>query len=300
MKLPFFKRKNNEGDDLSSYLTSIIRNAVELERREVTAEPPLGTSKIGGNPHLPADFVWPCYEGEDCEDVRENRPLSFIAQIDLAAITPYDREHLLPTSGYLYFFYDVISQRWGFDPDDEGCARVYYFDVPADQLVVTDLPEDLAPEARVPLSTVNFRTMNELPSYEEFIERTDKKRFGEAFNWDLYDETAEGLIEMMDCSPEEVCKLLGYADLIQGSMLEEIAMVTSGRNCGSADAYRGRTDAQKAADRAASLEWVLLAQFGTLSDEVMFGDCGCIYFYIRKEDLSARRFDRVWLCLQCG
>ncbi len=32
----------------------------------------------------------------------------------------------------------------------------------------------------------------------------------------------------------------------------------------------------------------------------MFGDCGCIYFYIRKEDLAARRFDRVHLCLQCG
>lgn len=29
----------------------------------------------------------------------------------------------------------------------------------------------------------------------------------------------------------------------------------------------------------------------------MFGDCGHIYFYITKEDLAARRFDRVWLIL---
>ena len=33
--------------------------------------------------------------------------------------------------------------------------------------------------------------------------------------------------------------------------------------------------------------------------ELMFGDCGHIYFYITKEDLAARRFDRVWLILQC-
>ena len=30
-----------------------------------------------------------------------------------------------------------------------------------------------------------------------------------------------------------------------------------------------------------------------------FGDCGSIYFYIRKDDLAARRFERAWLILQC-
>ena len=32
----------------------------------------------------------------------------------------------------------------------------------------------------------------------------------------------------------------------------------------------------------------------------MFGDCGMLYFYIRKEDLAARRFDNVHFVLQCG
>ncbi|MGN0700170.1 MAG: DUF1963 domain-containing protein [Oscillospiraceae bacterium] len=32
----------------------------------------------------------------------------------------------------------------------------------------------------------------------------------------------------------------------------------------------------------------------------MFGDCGHIYFWIRKADLAARNFDNVWLILQCG
>ena len=43
----------------------------------------------------------------------------------------------------------------------------------------------------------------------------------------------------------------------------------------------------------------LLAQFGTIDDRIMFGDCGCVYYYIRKQDLENCDFSRVWLMLQC-
>ncbi|MCI6583120.1 MAG: YwqG family protein [Oscillospiraceae bacterium] len=46
---------------------------------------------------------------------------------------------------------------------------------------------------------------------------------------------------------------------------------------------------------------------GTVTDEdndydyeLMFGDCGHIYFWIRKSDLKNRDFDNIWLVLQCG
>ena len=32
----------------------------------------------------------------------------------------------------------------------------------------------------------------------------------------------------------------------------------------------------------------------------MLGDVGNLYFYIRKQDLAERNFDKVWLVLQCG
>lgn len=32
---------------------------------------------------------------------------------------------------------------------------------------------------------------------------------------------------------------------------------------------------------------------------IMFGDYGCLYFFIPREDLLARRFDRVWMQMQC-
>ena len=34
--------------------------------------------------------------------------------------------------------------------------------------------------------------------------------------------------------------------------------------------------------------------------EYMFCDCGHIYFWIRKQDLKNKNFDRIWLILQCG
>ena len=51
-------------------------------------------------------------------------------------------------------------------------------------------------------------------------------------------------------------------------------------------------------------EWRLLFQLDTVESaednfELMFGDCGRLYFCIRKEDLLARRFDQIWLILQC-
>ena len=49
------------------------------------------------------------------------------------------------------------------------------------------------------------------------------------------------------------------------------------------------------------LDWCLLAQFE--SDEaskMVWGDGGRVYFWIRKVDLAARRFDKVVLQAQCG
>jgi len=33
---------------------------------------------------------------------------------------------------------------------------------------------------------------------------------------------------------------------------------------------------------------------------MMWGDMGMLYFWIRAEDLAARRFERVWMILQCS
>lgn len=46
---------------------------------------------------------------------------------------------------------------------------------------------------------------------------------------------------------------------------------------------------------------MLLLQLDSDQDaNLMWGDAGLLYFWIRTEDLVAGRFDRVWMTLQCG
>ena len=49
-------------------------------------------------------------------------------------------------------------------------------------------------------------------------------------------------------------------------------------------------------------DWILLLQLTTLETgdwQWMWGDCGMLYFYIKKQDLAAKRFENTWYALQC-
>ena len=72
------------------------------------------SSRLGGSPDLPSSIEWPR---------KGNAPLSFIAQVNLADVAPYEAEGLLPRDGLLSFFYDAVEQEaWEFDPADHGSA----------------------------------------------------------------------------------------------------------------------------------------------------------------------------------
>ena len=95
-------------------------------------------------------------------------------------------------------------------------------------------------------------------------------------------------------------KLLGYPDIIQNSMEEECAAVTRGINMGGI----GYLYLKKYHDeiKKASKDWILLFQMDTIESddyELMFGDCGHLYFWIKKEDLANKNFENIWLILQC-
>jgi uncharacterized protein YwqG len=52
---------------------------------------------------------------------------------------------------------------------------------------------------------------------------------------------------------------------------------------------------------SSALEWRLLLQVPSADAAgMMWGDVGCLYYWIRQDDLAARRFDRSWMILQCG
>lgn len=108
-------------------LESLGRNSIQLKiARKETYK--LGATRFGGKPDVPPDFVWPTYEGESYDHVVKDRPLTFLAQFNCAELAQFDKEHLLPDHGLLSFFYETDTQCWGYDPEDKGCARVYWFE----------------------------------------------------------------------------------------------------------------------------------------------------------------------------
>jgi len=49
-------------------------------------------------------------------------------------------------------------------------------------------------------------------------------------------------------------------------------------------------------------DWIMLLQLDTDDSGPpgwMWGDAGCLYFWIRQQDLAAHRFERCWTILQC-
>lgn len=259
--------------------------------------------RFGGAPDVPADFRWPCFETDTFDDdAVKPRPLSFMAQFDCAALADLDPEGALPHAGVLSFFYEMESQRWGYDPKDAGCARVYWFPDKA-ALIPAEFPAGLEAYCRFPPLKIRGRRTVEYPSYEDFpqslLENWPETAAGRDL-WDVFDEVRNTLRGCAE-SPSPCHRLLGWPDIIQGSMPQECELVSQGYYLGG-----GWQDipeeVRREAARTAPEEWRLLFQldsFGAQNFSLDFGDCGSIYFYIRKEELAARRFDRIWLILQC-
>ncbi len=276
---------------IESFARQYAKNAVFLKLTDKKAEP-LQT-KIGGKPDLPPDFEWYYYEGEDFNGVTENRPLSFIAQINCAEIKPYDKDDLLPDIGMLYFFYELGTMTWGYSPEDKGSARVFYYDGDLSLLKQTDFPETLDKDYIIPEKTPEFVSVSDVPDSGEVYEFYDADFQDD--DYDIYQELRES-----EFSDEIRIKLLGYADLIQNTIQCECEYVSIGYDYGNG--VPDTSEEEKADIEKKAEDWILLFQLDTIETddyELMFGDCGRIYFYIQKKDLAERNFDNVQLILQC-
>ena len=278
--------------NLRDVIKSLEKNEIimkPMENKKVAAP---DDCKLGGKPYLPADFEWPAFRSAD-DGI--TRPLSFFCQINLAQMKPYDKDNVLPKSGMLYFFYECGSSTWGFDPADNGAARVFYFEN-TDGFAPLDLPENLAKDYAIPEIAVKFRSQISCPCFEEFENHSDLD-----CDWNDYDDELKKLGVDTDCGAGDH-KLLGYADTIQGEMLTECERVSRGLYCGDAESYKNTPDEVKADIEKHAGDWMLLLQLSTVTKggfELMFGDCGMLYFYIRKDDLAARKFDKIHFSLQC-
>lgn len=239
-----------------------------------------GRSKLGGLPQVPVDFKWPTWKG---------RPLAFIAQIDLASLPHLDQMKDLPDSGFLYFFYDQEQSTWGFDPKDIGSWSVVYLEQTNDLNEATP-PLGLSSEAIYKEKFVAPYKMISYPSLERL--GIDFRILPESdfdIEYKLYSQT-------FNDSPMH--QLGGFPNAVQGDDMElEAQLASNGLYCGNSTGYQDPRAKELA---TGSTDWQLLLQIDTDDDTgMMWGDCGRLYFWIKRQELAENDFSKVWMILQC-
>lgn len=281
--------------DWKNILPQLYRGRIDSRFVPAQGKLAVGASKFGGRPDVPADFVWPVFETDTREDDQvKERPLAFLAQFDCAQLAPLDPEGLLPKEGLLSFFYELESQRWGYDPKDAGCARVFWFEGP---LAPAEFPAELEEDFRLPEMAAQLSGATDAPDFQDACPALEYA--WTANDYRIFDQARREL--GMDY-PANRSQLLGWPDIIQNNMTLQCELISRGYYLGGS--WEKIPLEERSALRTPSVrDWQLLFQLDTVENgdfELMFGDCGRIYFYIRREDLAQRRFDRVWLIQQCS
>ncbi|WP_428232714.1 YwqG family protein [Flavobacterium sp.] len=300
MNIEEFKNKL-EINGLGQYfdrLKPLLRNTIRLYQKKTDETAiKVGETKIGGRPDLPKEISWATETNiietiekkflifNSKKELKTTKPLSFIAQINLSETSTFDKEDLLPKTGLLYFFYSAEQEVWGFDHKDKNKFKVIYWNGDSSELKRIDFPNNLPHYSCYKSCSVEMKSEVSIPSYgqevyEDFEDGEDDMFWEEVYN--------DGNLN----------KLLGYSDNIQDEMELECELVTNGLYCGDPSGYN---DPRAKALEANAKNWLLLLQIDSNEEsEMMWGDCGRLYFWIKKDDLLKLNFDKSWISLQCS
>jgi uncharacterized protein YwqG len=259
---------------------------------------PLGASRLGGAPDLPATLAWP---------TREGTHLTFLAQLDLSALTP-GWVAGLPSSGWLYFFLGVDQ------PASDVTHAVLYFDGPREALspaappsgtraIDRFSPRDLpACALRLEPSLVVDGAAEEALELEEFA-----LEFLEASQTAL-----GGLPVSWGHDPRQDAYVLrtGFASLLHRTHLEPQDLEKQTREAWTAADDERAEELERATEqlrvfraeepvhRAEMKRWRVLFVLGSEREAGMcWWDAGALQFLVRADDLSERRFDRTYCCV---
>ncbi|GAA3366500.1 DUF1963 domain-containing protein [Streptomyces antimycoticus] len=258
--------------DLAARWTGLLRPAAHL-RPAGAADPVVG--RLGGLPRLPEGTDWPVWEGHG--------PLGFVADLDCAALPGEELDIPLPADGRLAFFYygdeddDALVDTA--DPDTWAGARVLHLPPASADAPVRPAPPGLTPYPELPL------TVHMAPSAPDF----DLPALTAACGEDAFPDAFERAI--WDHQSGAAHQIGGHAQAVQGA----VEIVVAHGALGGRDVSWEDPRLDEEAGR-----WVLLAQFDSDEDaDMMWGDCGALYWLIRPDDLAAGRFEEAMFAWQC-
>ncbi len=216
-----------------------------------------------------------------------------MAQIDLAEVAPHASPQILPATGILSFFYDVVDSPWGFDPKDRGGWRVFYADADVATLERKPLPPALVEPNQLWFAPCALEFSRELTPPSQFSERLGRIDMGR----EEQERYSEWWFDFKE-KRTPVHRLLGLPYLIQGGIMElECQLASNGVYLGDGKGYE---DPRYDHLRAGTRDWQLLLQLDSdETAEMLWGDSGMLYCWIRRQDLQALDFSNTWLVLQC-
>ena len=275
----------------ASTIAGLVKPAIRLKTTRVPEDTiPVGASKVGGLPDLPRGADWPWWKG---------LPLPFVAQINLAEAAPFDDERALPPTGLLLFFWtdmrwdagrDNVEWVYGTDPVQ---GRVIYAPAGA-PLKRQPIPANPAFDDGWLACAVTYLPHPTLPSAQSAaiaglaLDQQEQDRYD-----DLVREI-HGL-DTNSAHDHPSHWLLGYPEPMQG---DDMAMECQYAAHGLSHEemypdHHGLPFVPSAELVAGIADWRLLLQMGEDDNAGMqWNDSGCIYYWMRRQDLQGRRFDQ--------
>jgi hypothetical protein len=337
-----------EADEtVARYMLENARPTLTLLRNPIADDKyPVGGSKFGGDPDLPVDMDWPMrptypdaeerrhelaenmerwqrpddspLNAEDRELMRlvgEPFPLSFVCQLDLAALSREGGAFfhpLLPKEGQLLVFVDEVAWKHG-EASDRVAMRLIWHETPREQLVRRSAPDPLVrwyeefkpgPEASrwSDLTLTSWFTPEPAYTIPDVLNLDIFE--SEAFT-NIYRDTFQKLRALpVQGDPDHPPRgynfgdqLGGWEEHLQDSLQVQAQLYFHGLDLDNIQA----SDAQKMLEQ--STEWKLLLCVGCevwSGTRTLLGNWpdGLLYVMMRDEDVEARRWENAWMIMQ--
>ncbi len=224
-------------------------------------------SRFGGYPYWQADINPPMDT--------DNTPMALLAQLNFAEVPTHPD---LPEKGILQFFIPKHDDYYGADLENIGAGQlVTQFWPNPDKSLLTDWQENLNYDDLTPINgthRLSFKEKQDIAGIDT-IECADS----------------------MQTNPFEVLEDVSLNEKEENLFYETITaeVAAQGHKLLGYPYFVGEEPRENS-------DYRLLLQIDTDIDgdnDIMWGDNGIGYLFIRDEDLKARRFDRVWFWWDC-
>lgn len=248
-------------------LLAVLKPSIRILNKETCEENiTVGASKFGGRPDLPKGISWPNFS--------INKPYSFIGQINLGDLQ-LPTNGVLPEYGIIYFFL-ATENLFSMTEDiyNEQNAKVFYEKEVA-ELERVDFPLNLSPDLIYKACELEYNNEFNIPPAEYSVLKDIGISLEAQESFVRYCNFHRDFLGKYNIVDNFFNKLLGYPNQIQG-------------------------DLQLQCDEKFPLDWVLLLQVDSDYEKtnMMWGDCGRLYFMIKQQDLIDGRFQNCFVIYQ--